>query len=114
MVGISTVSRKEHVAAQTREVVATKEVLPQVTGRTLFFGLESNHVCYYIVDLKVVEVAYDYQPQVSRYVTDDLQLLNSYDTWHGKSSIDMYSNVMLIHVGTLLGTKNVAKCGRSL
>ena len=33
VVGISTVSRKEHVAAQTREVVATKEILPQATGR---------------------------------------------------------------------------------
>ena len=49
-----------------------------------------------IIDLKVVEVAHDYQPQVSRYVTDDLCLLNSYDTWHGNSGIDTYSNKTLI------------------
>ena len=52
VVGISTVSRKEHVAAQTREVVATKEVLPQVTGRrTMFFFLflALNPIMYGII-----------------------------------------------------------------
>ena len=98
MVGISTVSRIEHVSAQTREVVATKEVLPQVIGisklgKYCFWPLNPNVLH---VDLKVVEVAHDYQPQVSRYVTDDLCLLNSYDTWHGNSGIDTYSNKMFI------------------
>ena len=36
-----------------------------------------------VLDLKVMEVAHDYQPQVTHYVTDGLHLLNSYDTWHG-------------------------------
>ena len=40
----------------------------------------------FILDLKVVEVAHDHQIQVMKYVTEDLQLINSYDTWHGKSS----------------------------
>ena len=36
VVSITTVSRKEHLTAQTREVVATKEVLPQAMGRGKF------------------------------------------------------------------------------
>ena len=39
----------------------------------------------FILDLKVVEVAHDHQIQVMKYVTEDLKLINSYDTWHGKS-----------------------------
>ena len=31
----------------------------------------------------VVEVAHDHQVQVKNYITEDLELLNSYDTWHG-------------------------------
>ncbi len=33
----------------------------------------------------VVEVAHDMQHQVSRYVTSDLGLKNSFDTWHGST-----------------------------
>ena len=36
------------------------------------------------VGLDVREVAHDVQMQVSRYVSTELKLLNSYDTWHGK------------------------------
>ena len=35
--------------------------------------------------LKVVEVAHDYQPTLQKYLVDELKLLNSYDTWHGKT-----------------------------
>ena len=45
--------------------------------------------------LRICEVAHDYQVQVSRYVTDELGLLNSYDTWHGKLCI---RNVLLVCV----------------
>lgn len=86
VLSISTVSRKEHLAAQTREIVATKEVLPQVTGRGKLRQNDLESIlaltCL-VLDLNVVEVAHDYQPQVTRYVTDELHLLNSYDTWHG-------------------------------
>ena len=34
--------------------------------------------------LNIVEVAHDNQKQVKQYITDDLKVLNSYDTWHGK------------------------------
>ena len=34
-------------------------------------------------DLKVVEVAHDNAATVNNYITEDLHLLNSYDTWHG-------------------------------
>ena len=33
IVGISTISRSEHVTAQTRELACTKEVIPQVIAR---------------------------------------------------------------------------------
>ncbi len=42
---------------------------------------------FFIVGLNIVdivEVAHDNQPVVKNYVTDELNLLNSYDTWHGK------------------------------
>ena len=38
---------------------------------------------YILVGLKIVEVAHDFQQQIKNYITNDLQLLNSYDTWHG-------------------------------
>ena len=31
-------------------------------------------------------MAHDVQTQVSRYVSDQLNLVNSFDTWHGKLS----------------------------
>ena len=34
--------------------------------------------------LDVREVAHDYATSVSDYITSDLKLLNSYDTWHGE------------------------------
>lgn len=37
--------------------------------------------------LKIVEVAHDMQLQVSRYIKQDLKLLNSFDTWHGMVQI---------------------------
>ena len=33
--------------------------------------------------LKVVEVAHDMQLAVGHYVKEDLELLNSFNTWHG-------------------------------
>ena len=86
VVGISTISRREHLAAQSRELVATREVLPQVTGRGKLrqeINIDVYPYTCLVLELNIVEVAHDYQPQVTRYVTDDLQLLNSYDTWHG-------------------------------
>ena len=37
----------------------------------------------FVSGLNVVEVAHDMQLQVSKYVRNDLKLLNSFDTWHG-------------------------------
>ena len=33
--------------------------------------------------LKIVEIAHDMQLAVGQYVKQDLNLLNSFDTWHG-------------------------------
>ena len=40
-----------------------------------------------MLGLTVTEVAHDCQAQVSNYVTHELSLQNSYDTWHGKCFI---------------------------
>ena len=34
--------------------------------------------------LNITEVAHDIQLQVTRYVKEDMGMVNSYDTWHGK------------------------------
>ena len=39
---------------------------------------------YVFSELNVVEVAHDHQAQIMKYITEDLQLINSYDTWHGE------------------------------
>ena len=41
-------------------------------------------------DLKVVEVAHDNAATVKNYITEDLHLLNSYDTWHGTVTDSQY------------------------
>ena len=72
--------------AQTRELVCTKIVLPQVVDRGKY--LERKKLLKYIyclfIGLDIREVAHDCQTQVSRYVTSELKPLNSYDTWLGK------------------------------
>ena len=72
---------------QTREFACTKVVLPQVLerGRAIQYSVFINYACAFLynVGLHVTEVAHDIQQQVSRYVTSDLSLVNSYDTWHG-------------------------------
>ena len=40
-----------------------------------------------LTGLTITEVAHDCQPQVSKYVTEGLPLINSYDTWHGECYI---------------------------
>ena len=46
----------------------------------------------YIIDvlyigLNITEVAHDYNTQLRTYVAVDLGLVNSFDTWHGMSSM---------------------------
>ena len=57
------------------------------------------------IGLRVCEVAHDHQVQVSRYVTDELGCLNSYDTWHGM--LERFFRTLIITLS--VGTKNVAK-----
>ena len=40
--------------------------------------------------LHVTEVAHDYQPQVKRFIVDELGLVNSFDTWHGDDLFDYH------------------------
>ncbi len=86
IVGCSNVSRTEHNCAQTREVACTKKVLPQVLEKGINMSMSFLFILYmcFVVGLNIVEVAHDNQPVVKKYVTDELKLLNSYDTWHGK------------------------------
>ena len=59
-----------------------------------------------------MEVAHDNAATVKNYyITEDLHLLNSYDTWHGVVA----DFPMLLMVSVLyLGTKNVAKSMRKI
>ena len=34
--------------------------------------------------MNVTEVAHDFQVGVTKFVTEELGVVNSYDTWHGK------------------------------
>ncbi len=45
------------------------------------------------------------QAQVAKYVSDELGLINSYDTWHGKKICGIYC-IIFTHI---LGTNNVSK-----
>ena len=93
ILSISTVSRSMHSVAQTRELVCTKIVLPQVIDRGMYICILNEkkrriikkHIflCSYI-GLDVREIAHDVQSQVSHYVTSELKLQNTFDTWHGK------------------------------
>ena len=40
---------------------------------------------WYCKGLNITEVAHDNSASVKSYIVEDLQLKNSYDTWHGKS-----------------------------
>ena len=39
--------------------------------------------CFFYVGFDIREVAHDYATTVSAYITNELKVLNSYDTWHG-------------------------------
>ena len=54
--------------------------------------------------MNIVEVAHDMNSTVSSYITDELGLWNSYDTWHGN-----FISFLLMCILKLqdTGTKNV-------
>ncbi len=107
IVGISTLSRTDHAVAQTREFQCTTVVLPQVIarGEMILIVKQSNHV-FVFTALNVTEDAHDMQAQVSKYVTQTLKLVNSYDTWHGNNDFYHYDYFICYKC---LGTKNVAR-----
>ena len=55
----------------------------------------------------MTEVAHDNQAAVRNFIVSDLQLINTYDTWHG--TIRMCLHEFYFGICTGLGTKNVAK-----
>ena len=50
-------------------------------------------------------MAHDIQQQVSKYISSDLKMINSYDTWHGNA---MFGNI-ICNTQVSSGTKNVKK-----
>ena len=63
--------------------------------------------------MNVTEVAHDFQVGVKKFMTEELGVLNSYDTWHGKYkdiATPGYYHV-LMHTQ---GTKNVVKIVRKV
>ena len=98
--------RPEHAIAQTREFQCTKVVLPQVIGRgeiIIYLNISFIFMLSYIIylGLNVTEVGHDMQAQVSKYVTETLQLINSYDTWHGTLQL-LYVIYIYIYICTYL------------
>ena len=77
--------KKGSHCAQTRELVCTKLVLPQVIGKGRVQIIKKLFTMYYTIGLNVVEVAHDSAPSVKAYIVQELNLINSYDTWHGKN-----------------------------
>ena len=51
------------------------------------YGLIIEMHVFVLIGLNVTEVAHDIQQTVSRYITSDLSLVNSYDTWHGMACV---------------------------
>ena len=76
-----------------RELEATKAVLPQVLEQggilhacehLLLVFMVTMYMCVYTdLNIIIVEVAHDNATSVKSYITEDLHLLNSYDTWYG-------------------------------
>ncbi len=62
--------------------------------------------CVYFSGLNVVEVAHDNQSVVKKYVTNDLNLTNSYDSWYSKC---VEYHVLIFTKSVYLSTNNVAK-----
>ena len=87
------VSREEHTIAQTRELVCTKKVLPEVISRTAMCIIQVPTLLLY-TGQNVVEVAHNIQHSVSRYIIYSLALVNTYDTWHGEDKVEpsLYRN----------------------
>ena len=83
VVGITTLSRADHLTAQTREYDCVQRNTSSSSKRycTQFYCL--SLLKWLISGLHVVEVAHDFQQQIKKYVVEKLNLLNSYDTWHG-------------------------------
>ena len=44
-----------------------------------------HYSCHSLSGLNVIEVAHDNSPSVKSYIVQNLGLINSCDTWHGKS-----------------------------
>lgn len=69
----------------------------------VMFGTNKN------IGLHVAEVAHDFQQTIQRHVTQDLGLLNSYDTWHGMLQFFFAAVIIIFFCNYIEGTKNVAK-----
>ena len=57
-----------------------RKLLPVVRSYSVLFALITVS---FDEGLNVVEVAHDIAQSVSSYITKSLNLVNSYDTWHG-------------------------------
>lgn len=55
-----------------------------------------------------MEVAHDIQQSVSKYVTSRLNLINSFDTWHGNVITIIHVRIFVSY-NCISGTKNVGK-----
>ena len=60
------------------------------------------YMCPFSPGLQVIEVAHDMQLAVRRYLKQELNLVNSFDTWHGmKLTVMVFSQDVCTGVTTL-------------
>ena len=80
--------------------------MPKVNYNQHFYYSKTDYIPS-LIGINVTEVAHDIQMSVSSYISKQLQLINSYDTWHDRHTF-LYCSHNL-HLQLNLGTKNVEK-----
>ena len=79
-------------------------VFCSIFSHALVHGVQCSNVLYLIYyfyfnsRVNVTEVAHDYQVSVKKYMTEDLGIIKSYDTWHGKYKYEYYYNFISIYM----------------
>ena len=69
---------------------------------------------FFYVGFDIREVAHDYATTVSAYITNELKVLNSYDTWHGMY-LYVYNieyNMYILFIITVILYRRNEECGK--
>ena len=71
------------------------------------------NVVFLYVGFDIREVAHDYATTVSAYITNELKVLNSYDTWHGMY-LYLYNKeyMYILFIITVILYRRNEECGK--